>query len=331
MTANHSISFDEPKTNRSKCWYCQALILKDDIRVNYFFRYRVERFHLLCFKPRFKEPIEERTCSKKFDKPTMEVVKTWIADWNSQFKSRNSIDVRLKVHKMHLGVRKVNRVRMWLEVLKWLPGIEVIKSISRVSRMFYSLSWNQEIFKYFCLVEFNSKQAFKCYRSLYSEIYKEACYICKSVNPDKKYKRYYHTNRNLCKSCDPNFVNKGDIKDNWKVNPNRLCLKYLRVKYCRKRVESHWINRSILSMRKKRKEKLFFACRRKKKFAGVFEKIKMIDNCELNNLEKDEILLKQLSGESEDLELLLAALWFIYEVKEKYSLEKFFKKFCKEN
>lgn len=329
MILHNSIIFDEPKTNRSKCWYCQALILKDDIRVNIVLKYRTERYHLLCYKPKIHEQITGKSCILNLDSSSMQLVRTWIADWNSQFKSSTSIDIRPKLLKKHLKLSKIPRIRMWLEILKYLPGIEVIKSISRVSRMFYSLSWNQEIFKYFCLFEFKSKETFKCHRSLYTEIYKEACYVCKSISPNIKYTRFSHTNRNLCKNCNSSFVAKGEIKDIWKVNPNKLPLKYIRMKYNRKSVETLWINRSVLNLRKKRKEKIFLVCRKKKNFPGIFEKIKLIDYCELDNLEKDENILKQLGGESEDLELLLYALGYIYQVMEKFSLKKIYEGFLK--
>lgn len=321
---DNRIWFDEPKNSRSKCWYCHAMIVVGDLRATIKHKNRTEHYHLFCFKPFFPQFISAKNYVAKLDKFSKNIVEAWIANWNTQFKPSNSISISIKKHKKHLCKIKIQKLRMWIEVLKFLPGIEVIKNISRVSRMFYELSWNQELFKYFCQTEFSSKIEFKCFRSLYQETYTEACYSCKSLNPNIKYTRFYHTQRNLCQKCDCKLLTKGDIKDKYNSNPNRLGLKFIRMKYNRKCVESYWVDRAIVNRNKKRKEKIFLHCKQNKKFSWLYEKIKVFDQCELKNFDKDELTLKQLAGDSENFEFLVKGLRYIFAVKKNLTLKELF-------
>ena len=187
---------------------------------------------------------------------------------NSYLETKDTLSLSLKnIFSMYYGENnvilfkksffpvKIKNQRMWVEVLKFLPGIEIIQNLSLVNKTFYNLSWNNEMFKSLCITEFSSNLQYKCFHSLYICLYEESCFSCHSFDTSLKYQRLSHNQRNICKNCKVNFIDVGDIKQKFRIHPAKFGIKLASARKGVKLCERLRVEKAAVVWRKKLKEK----------------------------------------------------------------------------
>ena len=209
---------------------------------------------------------------------------------------------------------------MWIEVLKFLPGIEIIQNLSLVNKNFYNLTWNNELFKHFCVTEFSSDLQYKCFRSLYICLFEESCLSCHSLDSSRKFQRLPYNHRNICQNCKPNFINVGEIKDKFKIHPAKFGIKLGIARRGIKVCERVRVEKAVLVWRKKLKEKVFrfFLKYCKVEFKVFFRDF---DKFGLRDLDEDLMMIDRVGQGEVDADFLRKILDFVYKTGKKIKLK----------
>lgn len=320
MIKVNSFKVSFPKTNRSVCWSCHKEILKEDIRIQQKHIAHYENFHLLCYRPKYHQYINLKMISIDLDSYSLKDFKNWLENWNVQFRSNNSIDLRIRLFKKSFFPVKIKNQRMWVEVLKFLPGIEIIQNLSLVNKTFYNLSWNNELFKSLCITEFSSNLQYKCFHSLYICLYEESCFSCHSFDTSLKYQRLSHNQRNICKNCKVNFIDVGDIKQKFRIHPAKFGIKLASARRGVKLCERLRVEKAAVVWRKKLKEKVFryFGKNCKIGFKGF---VRDLDRFGLRDLDEDLMMMDRVGQGEVAVEVLRKVLDFVYKTGKKITLK----------
>lgn len=288
MVKNNSFWVEEPKTNRTVCYYCHKNILKTDIRIKIPVLHHFEYYHLLCYKPKYKQFIKIEKLVVSLDNFSKKILKDWVDNWNSKYKNPKSLDIRPYKLKTLNKTFTCENLTIWIEILKFLDPIDVAKNINRVNRALYRASSENSLWIFFNIKYFNNDSQAKNYKEKFISYYFEACMKCRKINGTKKIIRCLTTQRRICDMCTDiiRYYNKSDIKSIYGVDPNKLGLTFIPDKYGKKLTYRHMVKRAIYNYRSKRKEKIMNKLKKVfKKEIWVLQSLDMI-NIESQGIEK---------------------------------------------
>ncbi|OMJ93805.1 hypothetical protein SteCoe_3128 [Stentor coeruleus] len=285
MVKFNSFWVDEPRTNRTVCYNCHRNILKTDIRVKIRVMYHFEYYHLLCYKPKYKQFIGIKKLTIVLDDFSKKILSDWIENWNSPYKNPKDLDIRPYKLKTLKTTFKCENLAIWVEILKFLDPIDVAKNISRVSRALYRASSEKSLWIYFNIKYFSNDSQAKNYKEMFISYYFEACMKCRKIS-EKKISRCLATQRRFCSNCLGiiTFYHKTDIKSIYGVNPNKLGVPFIPEEYGQKLAYKHMVKRAVYNYRSKRKEKVI------KRLKNVLrEEVWVLKALDMINIENKDI------------------------------------------
>lgn len=203
-------------TGVTHCKACQKKIGSGEARVAFHRRCASSLFyHLYCFTPAVRVRIKDNSV-KVIGTEIQEEVEEWVNDWNKQFD--------LSPANLHIFTEKqvkteANRhKRILLESFKYLDAISIVKLVTGVSREWYHVSWEDELWQVLtrtCFPEWTGKQAS---RKDFLKAWFTSCAHCnKALKNEQRHMVCPLTFRPKCVGCfrDANYR---PIRLNWAKN-----------------------------------------------------------------------------------------------------------------
>lgn len=273
---------ETPKSSKSTCGNCSRKIFKEDIRVKIWHYEKTEFYHLSCYKPKLKQYITSRHITDYLKGSNSDKFQIWLNDWNLKFPPLDK-----PYHSIPVNIKNVVSVpskykRAWIEIFKFTNPPEILKIIALVSKEFYHLSWDEELWRYFCNTIFESYNPDTDWRSYYSKLTFQACFGCHCILSDLEFFRCPLISKPICKKCrsqHPNFrvFHKNAIFCRYGINPNVLELDYAAGFNNKKVTYQFLIEKALVKFRLKNKAAVLEMICGLKNYKGCAEMIEDID------------------------------------------------------
>ena len=144
-TSSNLLSILESPTNVTHCKVCHSRIHTGELRVSFCrFNFSSYHYHLYCFQPITHVRIDLNQCQVNVgDKDLLDDLKNWVCEWNRQF----AVDwegiaiYQRKGLEGHPG----NFRRPLIEVFRYLDRSSLVLVAGRVSRGWYEVTWDKEL------------------------------------------------------------------------------------------------------------------------------------------------------------------------------------------
>lgn len=221
---------NQPNSARTACAACGEKIPKNQIRIiNKLYQGR-ENFHLPCFTPKLKQFIRLCDLQIKLDEESQKIFKTWLDSWNSNFINLESpMACTLNITKEIMTTSPV-RKRALIEIFKFLDCFEVVKSISLVSKEFYHVAWDQELWHFLFVRDYYEELPTDNWKKSYIDGAMNRCIECKQIPSPENFNKCPLLKKVLCKKCkgmkDYDVLYKKQIYRLYNVKADKLGLKF---------------------------------------------------------------------------------------------------------
>jgi hypothetical protein len=217
---------EENNLSRIYCHACNQLIIKAALQIQFLDSSGRKCFyHLKCYTPSLKQYIRPKDIEVSLNQSNCLVFSNWLSEWNKNYVPLDPVPLPPKFETKTVKSNATSHKRMLLECFKYLKVEEIVLSIAIVSKEFYHVSWEIELWK--CLLE--RDYAMKCdgnYRRNYVIEFNSRCIECKK-KPD--YENFYRCPlilKTICVYCrnDQKFklICKSFIKREFGVQPKKL-------------------------------------------------------------------------------------------------------------
>ncbi|CAG9328837.1 unnamed protein product [Blepharisma stoltei] len=243
------------------CCVCGEAIPIGDIRIKVQGYHILHLYHFKCYTPKVKQYICKNDVKNRLDSANAEILNNWIDEWNQDYVPLDK-PFREPPQFSKLVESSPSRYRRaWLEIFKFLDAIEVFKSYSYVNKEFYHISWDQELWHFYCVRDYADVALYdqeKNYRSQYVIIYMESCFWCHTRQTEENFKRCPLIKKPICDSCKKlerfSCMCKKDIQARYGINPNILQLNFGEGGWGTKVVYRYMAEEAIESFRKRNKD-----------------------------------------------------------------------------
>lgn len=235
MIKRNSLTVDTPLSSQSTCEACHLSIQKNSMRIAERGYMKGHYFHFECFHPKLNSFIENADVKCLLYKPEdLNRFYAWLNEWNS---GKNSSFVPLtlapKFKTKVVNSEHSNRHRVWVEILSFLQGKEMVKTVPFVCKEFYHISWQGELWRKYSLTEFSETVQLETAREFYISRTLNQCIECHNVPSKEEYYRCPMLNRVLCSVCSKGnksgkfmLFNKSTIEGITGVSPKHLDLAF---------------------------------------------------------------------------------------------------------
>ncbi|CAG9328358.1 unnamed protein product [Blepharisma stoltei] len=286
MQYNHFI-VECPRITKTNCGVCLEAIHKTDIRIKIWHYEKSEFYHLECYKPKLQQYISSRHITSYLKGEYAEKFQSWLNEWNLKFPPLDKPSHFPPKLIKHVESQQSRRKRSWLEIFKFLRPREVLNSIAFVNKEFYHLTWDQELWRHYCIIFFDVQASIVDWRAYYCTLSLQACFGCKAIIQDSEFHRCPLLNKPLCKKCrrqDSKFkvYHKNAIFSKYGINPNVLNLEYVPGFNNRKVTYHFMIEKALYSFREKNKEVILAYFR---KLKGFDDLLKIVEEIDLANMD----------------------------------------------
>lgn len=212
-TDSNDILIEQCPRNKTHCKACNLLIDKGDLRVSFHRNYaRGHYFHLLCFHPITQVRIRPTDIEIRIeDTQIREQVSAWVRNWNDKFRINEADISRFALKSIQTEASSHRRVL--LEVFKYLKLREVVLVVTRVSKSWYHVAWENEMWSKAVLPDRHVGS-----REEYVTTFFSCCMHCgKYLSSDEVYMICPKANRPKCEKCYSNRKNRPQ-RLNWLKN-----------------------------------------------------------------------------------------------------------------
>ena len=193
---------ENSRSDKTSCDICNKMLKLGEIRVVYpKVLKKSDYFHLRCFKPKSKQYIITSDLKIYLNNESEQKFYTWLDNWNSKY---FPLDQTLYCPEIALALKletKITNKRIFLEVFKFLTVNELMNSVNRVNKNFYSLTWDEELWNFLSNRDFNVIPSHSEYKKFYVQCYYSYCIECKTLPVEKKFSKCPLLKRTLCKKC----------------------------------------------------------------------------------------------------------------------------------
>ncbi|CAG9331251.1 unnamed protein product [Blepharisma stoltei] len=217
--------------NKTSCKLCKSIIEKGALRIKTHSYNCCNFFHLNCYTPSLKQYISKSDLCIKLDSLHKKVLDDWLNNWN-----QNYLPLDKPYHEPPKLFKLINSKsskfrRSWIEIFKYSTIKDLVRKFSRVNKEFYHISWDEELWQFFCIRDFSCIVPKDTYRNQYVTILMEICFGCKAVPKAEHFYRCPLIGRPLCPCCrfnDKKFiaVTGPYIERAYNIDPKVLDLKF---------------------------------------------------------------------------------------------------------
>mmetsp|Transcript_6149 Transcript_6149/g.10758 ORF Transcript_6149/g.10758 Transcript_6149/m.10758 type:complete len:350 (+) Transcript_6149:202-1251(+) len=227
---------DAPIRTATSCDVCDEYIEKGGMRIIVPAYSTRHYFHFECYKPKLDSFIEQKDIKVKLKLPEhLDKFNAWLIAWNAKKHSSFSpIPITQKFVTKVVGTEHSKRHRAWIETLSFLTGTEMVKVVPLVCKEFYHISWQGELWRSYCIQEFDLTPDSADARMAYISNCLNRCLGCRKVPSPALYYRCPMLKRVLCKQCTTShgegkkfsLINKSQIESVYSVNLKLLDLEF---------------------------------------------------------------------------------------------------------
>lgn len=218
----------KPNSNRTSCFICHHPVTKQEIRISFLKYDHYRYFHLPCFEPTNYHYIRQKDLDIRLtEESDIQTVQAWRSSWNLNFFPLDpEIPITVTTNKV-LRTKTSNLSQVFVLVFRFLTISELVEQAELVCKSFYHASWDNQLWKYLMLRDFNIETKAKGSRKNYTQENLERCVKCKTKTD---LKRCELIERNICKLCKKSidkyeFV-RNDAKTKFGIDPAKLGLRY---------------------------------------------------------------------------------------------------------
>jgi hypothetical protein len=138
------------------------------------------------------------------DKKSTTIFNNWLNAWNANYFPLDQHQFSPSLpSQQNLEVQVKNR-RSFLEVFKFLEVSEIVLSLSKVNKNFYSLTWEKELWNFLLVRDFSIvKQDLEVdeLKEAYVTCFYDFCIECKKKPSNEKFNRCPLLKKTLCRDC----------------------------------------------------------------------------------------------------------------------------------
>ncbi|CAG9328840.1 unnamed protein product [Blepharisma stoltei] len=242
-----------------KCKECQKSIAIGTLKLRIFLGFtdlhHFGNFHLNCYDPPVKHYIPKTDLVMRLDPENTKILNEWLENWNKNFTTPATIFSK-SVNSSPSKYR-----RSWIEIFRFLDAVEVLKIYSQVNKEFYHISWDEELWHFYCLREYSKdliNNNEKSYRSQYIILRTECCNWCHMYLGGEYFYRCPLMGKPLCENCKTlkrfELMSKGEILGEFRINANILNIKFVEGCWGRKNTYRYMVEEAVESMCKRNKD-----------------------------------------------------------------------------
>ena len=282
---------DKGKSSLLICKVCWSIITKEEIRIgknNYYTA--IDYYHMNCFTPKLNQFIRKKDLEIKLNEEDTSIFLKWLEDWNAkQFSLKTPSSLKITISKQIKSSDPLYK-RSLLEIFKYLDIEDILKNICLISKEYYHLTWNQELWHYYCVRDYHEKIQTNDWKQSFINDYFIRCIECKQKPKENDPYICPFLKKVICDNCkkleEYKSYSKSKIKKRFDIDPKLIDIKYIQGYEYTKIVHYKSLKEAILRFRKKNKD--FLLEKLKTEYENDHEIIQITEDIDINQMEIKE-------------------------------------------
>ena len=276
-----------PSKGITKCEICAIHFPKGEIRIVH--RRNMRRnlhYHLNCYSPKVPQYIKSSDICNCLKPESIPIFDEWLKNWNSKFFALDNIPIISVIPQKSLHAISLSRKRTLIEVFKFLPISIVTSALPFVSKEFYQVCWDSELWQTFLLRDFKVSEVSSESKKKYIELYNNVCIECKIIPSESMFYRCPLLKKNICKIClnteKFRLMNRSDILKFFGVDSKLLNINYGTSMHGKKLAYAFKVKNEVYKLRENHKGKIL---EMSQVFGDDHEFLQLIKNIDVTNLD----------------------------------------------
>ncbi|CAG9316668.1 unnamed protein product [Blepharisma stoltei] len=274
---------EDSRLRAETCDYCSS-----ELQIGYItiWTMNCRNYHLWCFKPEQQQYIYESDLTIRLTPQNQYILSCWLETWNEKFLPKyKPFDKPPKIVKT-LNSQLPNLKRAWTEILKFIDPFETLNIIALVSKSFYELAWNDELWCFYCSQDYGIHSSTTSWKNCYALLSLETCVGCRKYFSNESFYRCPFLKKPICSDCRNNkpkykLYSKKEIFQKYGINPIFLNLNFARAYPNRVVTYQFMAEKAIWQYRRENKRKLLEILQRNFKL----ETYEYVENLDIFNME----------------------------------------------